>query len=370
MTAKTMADEAIYWIALSSIKDIGPVRMRNLTKAFGSPSEVFSASVSELRGVECIGEKSVRAINGFHDWKRTEDIVRRCAELDIRIIMYDSHDYPPSIKDIDDPPFVLYVRGDIKEDDRFALAVVGPRDPSEYGRVVADTLTGDLSLAGFTIVSGLARGIDTVSHIAALKRDGRTFAVMGSGIDIPYPPENAGLMRRIEKCGCVISEYPPGTRPDRENFPKRNRLISGLSLGVLVIEATNDSGALITARCALEQNREVFAVPGMITSNRSSGTNTLIKSGAQLVERASDIIGILAPQLKGFLMQRKTTNLEAVSLTDEERRVTGVLSLEPLHIDTISRQLSMSPQMLLGILTSLELKGVVRQIEGKKFFLS
>jgi DNA processing protein len=355
-----------YWIALSSIKDIGPVRMKCILNHFDSLEAIFRSPVRNLRSVDGIGEKTAHAIRDFHDWTRVEAIIRKCDELGIGILRYGDPSYPALLKNLEDSPFILYTKGDIKEDDRFAVSVVGPRKPTEYGMRVTDIIAGELSNAGFTIVSGMARGIDSAAHKAALMRGGRTIAVLGSGLDIPYPPENVGLMKKIAVNGSVISEYPPGTKPDRENFPKRNRLISGLSLGVLVVEATDDSGALITSRCALEQGREVFAVPGMITSKKSSGTNSLIKDGALLVENANDIIGELAPQLKGFLKERKR---KEIPVNEEERTVTKLLSLEPVHIDELTRQSSFPLHKLLGILTALELKGVVKQIEGKKFYL-
>ncbi|NOZ24476.1 MAG: DNA-protecting protein DprA [Nitrospirae bacterium] len=361
-----MTDDLVYWIALSSIKDVGPVRARNLLKAFGSPEAVFNATLNGLTAVEGVGGHTASAIKSFRDWAGAERMVRKCEELGIRIIRYTDPSYPEFLREISDGPPLFYAKGEMAEEDRFAVAVVGPRKPTDYGVRVTDRIACELSSSGLTVVSGLARGIDTVAHKAALKCGGRSIAVLGSGLDVPYPPENAGLMKRIESDGCVISEYPLGTKPERENFPRRNRLISGLSLGVLVVEAASDSGALITARYALEQGREVFAVPGMITSARSSGTNALIKQGARLVEKASDIIEELAPQLKGFIKERKR---HAVTLTDEERVIAEKLSPEPLHIDDLTRQTGLPPQRVLGILTTLELKGLVKQSGGKRFYI-
>jgi DNA processing protein len=219
---------------------------------------------------------------------------------------------------------------------------------------------------GFTIVSGMARGIDSISHKGALRAGGRTFAVLGSGLDIPYPSENRGLMDKIEDCGCVISEFPPGTPPDKENFPRRNRIISGLSLGILVIEATSDSGSLITAGYALEQGREVFAVPGNVTSPASEGTNELIKRGAILTRKAADVMEELAPVLKGFMRSREKLKIE---VTDEEKNLCNFLSGEPKHIDSISRECGLSTSKVLELLLGLELKGAIRQTAGNRFLL-
>lgn len=252
------------------------------------------------------------------------------------------------------------------EDDRISIGIVGSRNATSYGRSVTERIAGELAEAGFTIVSGMARGVDTIAHSAALRVGGRTVAVMGSGIDIVYPPENKGLFERIKRSGYVVTEFPLGTPPNRENFPRRNRLISGLSLGVVVVEATEGSGALITARAALEQNREVFAIPGNINSPNSRGTNELIKRGAKLIQSSDDIIEELAPQLRGFFRPRKE---DPVKMTEEEKEVCGKLSREPRHIDEIMRDSRLPIQKMLSLLLGLELKGIVGQTEGKRFYL-
>jgi DNA processing protein len=219
---------------------------------------------------------------------------------------------------------------------------------------------------GFTIVSGMARGVDSISHMGALRAGGRTIAVLGSGVDVPYPPENKTLSDKISDAGCVVSEFLPGTPPDKENFPRRNRIISGLSLGVIVIEAASDSGALLTARYAVDQGREVFAVPGNITSVNSEGTHKLIRNGAVLVRKADDILEELAPVLKGFMKARGRVRIE---VNDEEKKVCCLLSGEPKQIDAISRESGLPASEALGILLGLELKGAVKQITGKRFYL-
>ncbi len=243
---------------------------------------------------------------------------------------------------------------------------MGSRKPTPYGAAVAHGMAKELSAIGLTVVSGLARGIDTAAHTGALV-SGRTIAVMGSGLDVPYPPENKLLMERISESGFVVTEFPPGTKPLKENFPRRNRLISGLSLGVLIVEAAADSGALITARHAHAQGREVFSVPGNISSPASTGTNELIRGGAKVVVSAKDILKELAPVLKGFIKSGKKAKIE---ITEEEKALCDILSGEPVHVDEILRAAGMPPQKALSLLLGLELKGVIRQMEGKRFHLA
>lgn len=357
----------LYWLALSMIPDIGPVTVRKLIFKFRKPQEVFSADIDELKVVDGVGEKRARNIKSYSGWQEVEKMLKRLENEKVRIIPFTDNEYPFLLREIEDAPIVLYVKGEIKDDDRFSIAVVGSRKATSYGRLVAEKIATELAGSGFTIVSGMARGVDTIAHSASLKTGGRTVAVMGSGIDFIYPPENKGLFKRITESGYVVTEFPLGTPPNKENFPRRNRLISGLSLGVVVIEATEDSGALITARTALEQGREVFAVPGNINSPNSKGTNELIKNGAKLIQRSEDIIEELAPQLRGFIRSKKKE--EYSHLSDEEREVCNKLSSEPRHIDEIIRECRLPMQRMLSILLELELKGIVGQTEGKRFYL-
>ncbi|GAB4424003.1 MAG: DNA-processing protein DprA [Thermodesulfovibrionales bacterium] len=359
------------WIALSMVAEIGHVTYRKLLSIYGSPEAVFDAPLKELSGIDGVGERKARNIKDFSGW---DDVRRQLAELNqmgVNVVSYNSPEYPQMLRQIENAPIILYVKGTIMDEDRFAIAIVGSRKPTTYGRLIAERLSSELSGSGFTIVSGMARGIDTIAHISSIRSGGRTIAVLGSGMDMPYPPENRGLMERITTSGYVITEFPLGTRPVKENFPVRNRLISGLSLGVLVVEAAGDSGSLITANYALEQNREVFAVPGNINSLNSAGTNELIKRGAKLIQKPDDIIEELAPVLKGFVRTMRTGRGDhALEMTDEEKRLCDILSGEPKHIDIISRELSMPPSKSLTLLLNLELKGVVRQTEGKRFYLA
>jgi DNA processing protein len=356
-----------YWIALSLLPDVGPVGAKKLLSAFGTPEKVFTAGLDDLLAVDGIGMNRAKNIREFSLWKHIEQNIQVIEKKGIRVVYFGDPLYPEMLKEIDDAPIVLYTRGDIQPHDRYAIAVVGSRKLTPYGESVADTVSEDLASMGFTVVSGMARGVDTLAHKGALKAGGRTIAVLGSGPDVPYPPENRSLMERITRSGCIISEFPPGAPPDKENFPRRNRLISGLSLGVLVVEAASDSGALITARYAIEQGREVFAVPGNITSSISEGTNALIKKGAVLTRKADDIVEELAPVLKGFIKSKEKIKIE---ITDEEKQICILLSGEPKQIDVLSRESGFPASRVLGILLGLELKGAVKQITGKRFYLA
>lgn len=355
-----------YWIALTEVPDIGPVTAKKLLAIYKTPEAIFSAPYKELCSIDIINKKRVKNIKEYSGWKEIDSQLEKLDIKGIKMVTFNDKDYPETLRNIDDAPVVLYIKGEIQREDKFAIAVVGSRKYSFYGRVTAEKLSSELSSMGFTIVSGMARGIDTLAHTAAIKSGGRSIAVLGSGIDVPYPPENKGLMEKISDSGYVMSEFPPGTQPDRENFPRRNRLISGLSLGVLVVEAASDSGSLITASCAAEQGKEVFAVPGNINSVNSAGTNELIKNGAKLVQNVGDIIEELAPVLKGFIKTKEKVRAE---LSDEERRLCDIMTAEPRHVDMLSRESGMPVSKMLGILLSLELKGVVKQTEGKKFYL-
>lgn len=349
------------------VPEIGGITFRKLLSVYGSPEAAFKAPLGGLKSISGVSESKARNIKNFSDWKGVDSQIEMLSRSGARPVTLDSPDYPVMLGQIEDAPPLLFVKGTIRDEDRFAIAVVGSRRSSPYGRLVAERLSSELTESGFTIVSGMARGIDTTAHLSAIKTGGRTIAVLGSGLDRSYPPENRGLMERIAESGCVMSEFLFGTEPNRENFPKRNRLISGLSLGVVVVEAAKESGALITAGAALEQNREVFAVPGNIISATSAGTNELIKKGAKLVQKSDDIIEELAPMLKGFVKARTKA---AVEMSDEERKLCDILTGEPLHIDILSRELSLPPAKTLSLLLNLEIKGVAMQADGKRFYLA
>jgi DNA processing protein len=358
----------IYWLALNLIPDIGPVRGRRLLSVFGTPETIFHMSSNELKKTGEISEKSVKQIVGFNQWDRVKKEIDSLIKNQIKLVTINDKEYPENLKHIPDAPLLLYMKGEIKEDDRYAVAVVGSRIPTDYGLLSAEKISSRISSYGLTVVSGMARGVDAASHRGAIRAKGRTIAVLGSGIDVPYPVENKRLMGEIEDSGAVLSEFPLGTPPNRENFPRRNRIISALSLGVVVIEATVDSGSLITVRYALEQGKEVFALPGNVTSKNSRGTNKLIKEGARLIESAEEIIDELRPQIKGILKESMLASEKMLpQMTDEEKAVFGFLDNDPKHIDTIVRNIGISSGRALSVLLNLELKGVVRQVGGKKF---
>lgn len=357
-------EEDRYWLALTLIKGLGPVTAKQVVSAFGDASVVFRQKVDQLIRGAGINQNRAQLIASFNDWNLIDRTIERVEKFGASLITFHDPSYPEGLKQIYDPPPVLFVKGELQSNDRFAVSIVGSRICTEYGKNVTQKMAASLCAKGFTIISGMARGIDTVAHISTLKAGGRTIAVLGSGIDVPYPSENLQLFRKIPESGAVISEFPPGTRPLKDNFPKRNRLISAMSLGVLVVEASERSGALITARCAVDQGKEVFAIPGNINWRTSKGTNDLIKKGARLVDNPDDIIEELAPLLKGYIREAKR---ELPPLNEEEHAILKICDIEPTHIDDIIRLTNIPPSRVMSALLALELKGVVRQWEGKKF---
>jgi DNA processing protein len=353
-------------LRLLSIPRIGPLKVRALIQHFRDPAAVFDASPRELIKVRGIDQKLASAIAHDRDGETfADDQMRRAQRAGVRIISEWDDEYPGLLKRIYDPPPLLFIRGTFTGSDDAALALVGTRMPSPYGRQAAEEWSKELVGRGFTIVSGLARGIDTVAHQSALTAGGRTIAVVGSGLDVPYPPENQRLHERIAESGAVVSEFPMGTKPDAQNFPRRNRIISGCSLGTLIIESGQDGGAMITASIALDQNREVFALPGSVFEPRSIGPHRLIQSGrAKLVHSLDDILtelGCSAPQ------QARVAPPPPPDLTLFEQAMVESLGPEAVHIDDIAERANLSPSDALVTLLSLEFKGVVRQLPGKFF---
>jgi len=370
---KTSVEELYYYLALNDVPGIGRVLYKRLIDAFGSPTDVLCAASSELKNIDGITDKIIKGLKNFKpDDKKINNELVKIKDSGIRLITLNDNDYPQNLKSIYDPPPYLYVRGGSKNEDRLSVAIIGSRSATNYGRQITETISKELSSLGITIVSGMARGIDSFAHQSAIDAGGRTIAVLGCGIDIAYPPENKGLMERIRNSGAVISEFPFGTPPEATNFPQRNRIISGLSLGTVVIEAADDSGSLITANYAVEQSRELFAVPGNITSRMSKGSNSLIKKGAKLINSADDIIEELIPRLKGELKDiRSLKNSAAIAnLSDEERLIFDIISLEPKHIDKLTIESKMPTNKTSALLLNMELKGAVKRLSGNMFIRS
>jgi DNA processing protein len=365
----TKLDSLLDWLALERIPRVGPLTMARLIDAFGNPGSAMSASADEIRRRTGLSENLARSV--AESVPARDQIAGDLEALDrlhTRVITRWDREYPANLRDIYDPPAILFMRGQIVPEDGRAVAIVGTRNPSRYGREIAETLARELAEGGVTIVSGLARGIDTVCHAAALKAGGRTIGVLGCGIDVNYPKENAALMGEIADSGAVITEFRPGIRPLATNFFRRNRIVSGLSRGVVVVEASRNSGSLITAEHALDQNRDVFAVPGNILNVRARGCHHLIKQGAGLVESAQDVLdavfgsGRVEQQVPLFRYAA-----EAEGLSDTASRVLAEIEPDPVSIDALCESLGMEPGKLAGILLELELKGLVRQAPGKMF---
>jgi DNA processing protein len=357
------------WVALTRVKGLGCVTFKKLAAHFADPTEAFSSTVSELSAIEGLDASVIEGLRGFAQWEEVDQEICRVEQAGATLIPFTAAAYPPRLRMIADPPPLLYAKGHLCAEDNMAVAVVGSRSASEYGRRVARNLCRELASLGFTVISGMARGLDGAAHEATLSAGGRTIAVLGSGVDRPYPPEHEKLYYRISESGAVLSEFPMGTGPLAFNFPARNRLISGLSLGVLVVEATEKSGSLITAALALEQGREVFAVPGEVGASRSRGTHRLIRQGAKLVETAADIIEEIAPQLlnRARLSRPCAQRVLPQQARAEARRVFALLQERSAQIDELIERSGLSPAEVSEILLDLELQGYVRQLAGKRY---
>ncbi|MBI4384300.1 MAG: DNA-protecting protein DprA [Nitrospinae bacterium] len=360
-------DSVKYWVALNMVLGIGKTLFHRLVREIGPPERVFRASRAELMRIDGIGEKTADQILKFDVEQISDRELRLAEKLGARILTSAGPDYPELLKSIYDPPPVLYYMGKGPALFPAPLAVVGTRMPTNYGRLVAERLAASLAEMGFCIVSGMARGIDTIAHKSAIKAGGDTLAVFGCGLSHTYPPENAALRKKISEHGAVVSEFPIMEKPDRNNFPARNRVISGLSAGTVIVEADEKSGALITAHFALEQGREVFAVPGDIYSPKSRGTNRLIKMGAKLVDGPESVAEELAPSIQAALKELRPRSLDKSGMSPKERKLFSLLSSEEKHIDSLIENSQLSPAEVSATLVQLELKGLVRQRDGKMF---
>jgi DNA processing protein len=368
-----MDEEFVYWLGFARVDGLGVRSAHKLLGRFGSPHAAYMASLTELEatGLPAAVSQAIFAQAGL---KEAEKEIEAATKLGCQLLTFASEAYPPLLRQIPDPPLVLYVRGDTRIFAEPAVAIVGARRPSTYGLQVARRLAKDLADRGLVIISGMARGIDSAAHHGALDAKGRTVAVQGRGMDGIYPSENKRLAEKIMETGAVISEFPLGTGPTPENFPIRNRIISGLSLGVIIVEAAEYSGSLITARLALEQNREVFAVPGNITAPQSFGPNHLIKQGAKLVDQWMDVVEEFPPEIRVQLLPpQDATGDEAptlfdASLTPDQKAVFEVLRAdEPLFVDSIFGSVSLPHPRILAVLLELEMSGLIRQLPGKNF---
>jgi DNA processing protein len=354
------------YIVLNMMQGVGPVSVRALALHLGSVAAIFSASAADLQAAPEVGRE---IINKICEQRTRLDPVRevaRAAELEARIITPVDAEYPRPLIEIYDPPLAMYVQGTLESRDRHAIAVVGSRHTTHYGLECAERLAQQLAQNGFTVVSGLARGIDTAAHQGALKGQGRTLAILGGALDQFYPPENRALGQAIAHQGAVLSEFLLGREPDRTTFPMRNRIISGLALGVLVVEADLTSGAMITARQALEQGRAVFAVPGRIDTPTSTGPHALIKGGAKLVANVEDIL----EEFQNLLPQVKPGHIApdrpCPPLGAEEQRLMAVLEKEdPLDVDALTRQAGLSAAAASALLMTLEMKRIIRMLPGR-----
>ena len=355
--------ELKYWVALSLVPNVGPVRFRSLEAHFGDLENAWIASYGELKAAG-MDDRTARSIISHRGSITPDEQMDKLEGSGARAINWHDSEYPPRLLEIPDPPPILYLRGKLAAQDERAVAVVGTRKATAYGREVAATLSRDLAASGVTIVSGLARGIDSIAHRAALEAGGRTIAVFGTGVDTIYPSEHTRLAQEILDNGTLVSEYPIGTAPKAQHFPLRNRIISGMTLGTLVIEAGYKSGALITVSHALEQNRDVFCVPGSIFSPASRGTNALIQQGAKLVLSHKDI-------LEELNLNAVAHQIEMRALThpqdENEARILEYITHEPSHIDEIRRRAGLPISTVSSVLAMMELKGTVKQVGGMHY---
>ncbi|MFQ5431691.1 MAG: DNA-processing protein DprA [Nitrospinota bacterium] len=354
-------------IALNSLPGIGVNNFHNLIKGLESAVLVFSNDAARLREVDGIGPKTAEQIKSCSPQKVADSEKIRADKKNIRIMTLGDEDYPANLKTLFFSPPVLYIAGEITEEDGLALGIVGTRRATPYGRILTENLAATLAAKGLTIVSGLARGVDTFAHNAALNAGGRTIAVLGCGLDNCYPPENRRLFEKITENGAVVSQFPFGTEPEKRNFPVRNRIITGLALGLLVIEAGEKSGALISAYAALEEGRELFAVPGRADSPQSAGTNRLIQKGAKLVTCADDVIEEFIPGVRELLANDDARKGEKAPLSGEEEKLLSLLTESEKHVDYLIEKSGFASGVVLGLLLELEIKGAVMQLPGKLF---
>lgn len=361
-----MTKDLEYWLRLSCLEGVKNTIKIDLITALGDAIKVYGAS-KEILIRAGFSKENYNTYYSENLKMEAKGIIDRCSKEKIKILRIIDEEYPEMLKYIPDPPILVYVLGTIPKTN--CIAIVGSRKASGYGTETASKMAFNLVCSDITIVSGMARGIDTAAHNGALEAGGKTVAVLGSGLDVIYPPENKELMKRITKSGAVISEYPPGTPPSTKNFPCRNRIISGMSLGTLVVEAGIKSGSLITAGCALEQGREVFAIPGNINCINSAGTNKLIKDGAKMVTDVEDVLEELNFGIAPLEKKRKSRRIKNNQLSQKERKIISILKIEDLYDEELSDRASIKLTELFEILLDLELKGLIKRSINGKFML-
>jgi DNA processing protein len=354
-----------YWLGFNLVAGIGPRRLQALLDTFGNLAAAWQARPAQLREAGL----DRRALGNLLEARSTLSLDRELEKVEqagVRLVCWEDAAYPRHLRNIYDPPPLLYVRGSLEKDDEWAVGVVGTRRATVYGKEATRRLTGGLASSGITIVSGLARGIDAQAHRAALDAGGRTVAVLGCGVDVVYPPEHRRLAHEVVERGALLTEYPLGTQPEASNFPPRNRIISGLSLAVVVVEAGARSGALITADFAADQGRDVFAVPGNIFQRSSEGCNRLIREGAIPALSASDIL----EELNLTMVEQQAEVRSVVPASETEARLLDQLSLEPKHVDELCQTIDLPVSQVTGALALMELKGMVRQVGGMNYVVA
>ena len=361
------SDKRCYWIALSGVKGIGNITFKNLLLKFGDPETILNSPKSELSEVDGIRKDTVKDIVNKNFTADPTEELKKIESHGARVITFNDPEYPAPLKEIYDPPMLLYAKGAGIPQNSLFISIVGSRNATHYGLKAAEEFGQGIARRGLGVVSGMALGIDAASHWGCLSGKGFTIGVLGTGIDVVYPGQNKKLFDKITESGTLITEFPMGTTPSPANFPKRNRIISGLSRGVLVVEATKNSGSLITASMALEQGRDVFAVPGSIESFKSRGCHFLIKHGAILVENADDIMESIGMSYPGMIKSDTFIKKDLSGISELEKKIYDIIGDYPIHIDLIQKKGNIGSGDLSGVLTKMELKGIIKQLPGKMF---
>lgn len=364
-----------YIYLLTQVNKLGNVKIRKLMNHFSSPENFYNCKINDLKRINGIDESiSLEILSGIKNkekyFREFDEIFSRAERSEIKLVCISDIDYPENLKRIFDTPVLLYYKGKLSETDKYSLSIVGTRNPTEYGKYNCEKFTDELSGLNIPIVSGFARGIDTIVHKTCIRNKRLNYAVFGCGADVIYPYENKRIYSEVIECGAVISEFPLGAKPDKVNFPRRNRIISGISIGTIVVESGIKGGALLTAEIAVDQDREVFAFPGNISSKQSEGTNELIKRGqAKLITNIDDILNELEVKLKPILKKDYTakTDVLTLNLSESENKIYSVLDYNPVHIDTINELTDLTISDCLVNLLTLEFKSLVRQVPGKYF---